>query len=202
MIYNETHYYLSLYGQPSVNDHSSGDVLSASDMQQKLHVLYCDHRAWLHDWLRRRLGCSHHAADLVQDAYVRVIVSGRIPMPERARPHLMQIAKGLVIDRYRRQQVEQAYLHALAQLPEPCVASPEEQAITLELLLRICAALDGLPSRVREVFLLSRFDGLTYSVIAQRQGIAVATVRKYMLQGAQACFAVMADGLGDVELPL
>src|SRR5690606_25191158 len=84
-------------------------------------------------------------------------------------------------------------LDALAHMPEPTAISPEERALTLEVLLRICAALDGLPGRVQHVFLLSRYEGLTYSAIAQRQGIAVATVRKYMLQATQACFAVMAD---------
>lgn len=183
-----------------MNERPTIEVLTMAQMQQDMQVLYCSHRGWLHDWLRRRLGCSHHAADLVHDAYVRVMSSGRIPGPDQARPHLMQIAKGLVIDRYRRQQIEQAYLDTLAQLPEPIAISPEEHALTLEVLLRICAALDGLPGRVQQVFLLSRYEGLTYSAIAQRQGIAVATVRKYMLQASQACFAVMAD-LNESVLP-
>lgn len=176
-----------------MNERPATELPSLAPIQQSLHLLYCHHRGWLHDWLRRRLGCSHHAADLVHDAYVRIMASGRIPQPEQARAHLMQIAKGLVIDRYRRQQIEQAYLDALAQLPETHAISPEEHALTLEVLLRVCAALDGLPSRVRQVFLLSRFEGLTYSAIAGRQGIALGTVRKYMLQATQACFAVMAD---------
>lgn len=78
-------------------------------------------------------------------------------------------------------------------MPEPTAISPEERALTLEVLLRICAALDTLPNRVQQVFLLSRYEGLTYSAISHRQGIAVRTVRKYMLQATQVCFAVMSD---------
>jgi len=44
---------------------------------------------------------------------------------------------------------------------------------------------------VRETFLLSQFDGLTYSAIAAQLGIAVATVRKHMLKAVTACFAVL-----------
>lgn len=47
------------------------------------------------------------------------------------------------------------------------------------------------PRRVREAFLLSQFDGLSYSAIAQRLSVSAGSVRKYMLQAAQACFAVM-----------
>lgn len=176
-----------------MHERSNTEATTVAQMQQHIQQLYSLHRGWLHDWLRRRLGCSHHAADLVHDAYVRIMSSGRIPSPEQARPHLMQIAKGLVIDRYRRQQIEQAYLEALAHMPEPTAISPEERALTLEVLLRICAALDTLPSRVQKVFLLSRYEGLTYSAISQRQGIAVGTVRKYMLQATLVCFAVMSD---------
>lgn len=165
-------------------------------LQQDVHTLYSHHHGWLYGWLRRRLGCSQHAADLAHDTYLRVLVSGRAPAPEQARPHLMQIAKGLVIDRYRRQQIEQAYLDALAQQPQALAPSPEERAITLQALLRIDAMLDSLAPPVHEVFLLSQFEGLTYSAIAARQGIAAATVRKYMFRAMQACFAALhGDGV-------
>ncbi|BAL96386.1 sigma-70 family RNA polymerase sigma factor [Rubrivivax gelatinosus] len=157
-------------------------------LQQQVRALYGEHHGWLHGWLRRRLGCADHAADLAHDTYLRLLVSGRTPPPGQARPHLMQIAKGLVIDRHRRQLVEQAYLDAIAAQPSALAPSPEARAIALQALLRIDAALSALAPAVREVFLLSQFDGLTYAEIAARQGIAVATVRKYMLKALEACF--------------
>lgn len=156
--------------------------------------LYRDHHGWLHGWLRRKLGCAHQAADLAQDTYVRLIVSGRLPAPDLSRAYLTQIAKGLVIDLHRRRQLEAAYLEALAQLPAPQAPSPETRAIVLETLIRIDALLRRLPGPVQETFLLSQFDGLTYSEIAARLAISVATVRKYMLKAAQACYSALDDG--------
>lgn len=60
--------------------------------------------------------------------------------------------------------------------------------------MRIDAALERLPAKVKEVFLLSQFEGVTYSQIALRRGISVATVRKYMFKAVQACY----EALGDV----
>lgn len=159
--------------------------------QHDVHALYSDHHGWLYGWLRRRLGCSHHAADLAHDTYVRILVSGRAPAPEQARPHLLQIAKGLVIDRHRRQVIEQAYLEALACRPALLAPSPEDRCLALDALMRVDAMLDRLAPPVREVFLRSQFDGLTYSTIAQQLGISVATVRKSMLKAMQACFAAL-----------
>ncbi|MDS1139477.1 sigma-70 family RNA polymerase sigma factor [Pusillimonas sp. SM2304] len=161
-------------------------------------MLYSHHSNWLYGWLRRRLGCPHNAADLLHDVYVRVLVSGRTPTSEQARPHLMQIAKGLVVDRHRRQQIEQAYLEALAARHHEYAPSPEERSIALNALLRICSMLDGLPPKVRETFLLSRFEGLTYTDIAAREGISVATVRKYMLKALMACFVAL-EGEGPLS---
>jgi RNA polymerase sigma factor (sigma-70 family) len=166
------------------------DVCAPSD---SIAELYRSHHGWLHGWLRRKLGCTHQAADLVQDTYVRLIVAGRLPAPEQSRAYLTQIAKGLVIDLYRRRQLQTAYLEALAQLPEACAPSPETRALVIETLIRIDALLRRLPSPVREAFLLSQFDGLTYSAIAERLAISVATVRKYMLKAAQACQAALDD---------
>ncbi len=162
-----------------------------SASQKTFHALYSDHHGWLQGWLRKKLGCSHYAADLAQDTFLRVMVSGRTPQPEQSRAHLTQIAKGLVIDMHRRRRLELAYKQALASLPEVQLPSPETQAIILETLIGIDAALSALPVHVRETFLLSQFEGLTYSQIAIRLNISVGAVRKYMLKAAQACFAVL-----------
>lgn len=159
-----------------------------------LHDLYVDHRGWLHNWLCRRLGCSHRAADLVQDTYLRLLASNQSPSQEQAKPYLMQIAKGLVIDRYRRRQIEKAWLETLSLQADATAPSPEETALALEALIRIDQMLSGLKPKVRETFLLSRFDGLTYSAIAKRLQISTAAVRKYMLIAMQACMAASTDG--------
>ncbi len=164
-----------------------------SSQLEQVHALYSNHHGWLHGWLRRRLGDVHQAADLAHDTYLRVIVSGRTPSEQEARPHLMQIAKGLVIDRHRRQVIERAYLEVLAQQPEPLAPSAEQQAMALQTLVRVDTALGGLPVKVRETFLLSQFDGMTYSEIALHQRIAVATVRKYMLKAMEACWSALAE---------
>lgn len=155
-----------------------------SDLARQLYV---HHHGWLYAWLRRKLGCQHTAADVTQDTFVRLIVSGRMPLPEQSRAYLAQIAKGLVTDLYRRRHLEQAYHEWRLQLPLPETPSPEQQVIVLQSLIQLDQVLDQLPHKVRETFLLSRLDGLTYSDIATHLGISVAAVRKYMLKAAQAC---------------
>lgn len=158
-----------------------------------IHALYQAHQPWLLGWLRRRMGNAFDAADLSQDTWVRLIVSRRLPQGEEPRAYLVQIAKGLVVDLLRRRRLEAAYLEALALLPEPQMPSPQDRAIALQTLVRIDAMLDALPPRVREVFMLSQFEGLTYAEIAPRVGAAERTVRKHMRDALQACFQALME---------
>lgn len=160
--------------------------------------LYQNHHSWLHDWLRRRMGCSHTAADLAQDTFVRILArrgevaqrSSQQPLQE-PRAYLWAIAKGLVVDHLRRRSLEQAYLEALANLPEACSISPEEQEILLQTLHRIDALLDQLPRQVRQAFLLSQIHGLTYNEIAQQMKLSQRTIKRYMQQGFAKCITAM-----------
>lgn len=152
--------------------------------------LYSSHHGWLYCWLRKKLGCAHQAADLAHDTYVRVISSGRIPPAEQSRAFLTQVAKHLVVDMYRRYRIEQAYLEAVATLPQPQVPSVEERALILETLCEIDAMLDSMPTKVRTAFLMSQLDGMSYAEIAQDLGVTVSSVQKYMSKALLVCYQV------------
>lgn len=153
-----------------------------------IESLYTEHHGWLRTWLRRRLGNAFDAADLAHDTYLRILHSGRIPEPQQSRQHLAQIAKCLVIDLYRRRQIEAAYLDTIALLPPQHAPSEESRALTLQALIEIDVILNGLTARVREALLLSRLDGLSYSEIAARQGVTVSSVKKYIATALLACY--------------
>ncbi|MFT3814778.1 MAG: sigma-70 family RNA polymerase sigma factor [Acidovorax sp.] len=168
----------------------SGEYAPHSEIQ----TLYRDHHGWLRDWLRRQLGCSHNAADLAHDTFVRLLSRQAPAQPRDPRAYLTTIAHGLVVDFHRRRALERAYLESLAALPEPQAPSPEERAIVLEALVAIDAMLDGMKPAVRQAFLLSQLEGLAYAQIAARLGVTVRTVNNYMLKALEHCYRVVADG--------
>ncbi len=58
--------------------------------------------------------------------------------------------------------------------------SAETQYLHTELELSVRAAIDTLPPKCREVFLLSRFEEMTYQEIADQMGISIKTVENQM----------------------
>lgn len=155
-----------------------------------LQTLYTDHHSWLQGWLRKKLGCSHQAADLAQDTFVRLLAKTQPAQLHEPRAYLTHIARGLVVDHYRRQALERAYLEVLATLPEPQLPSPESQLLIIETLCCLDQMLDTLPAITRRVFLLSQLDGLKYAEIAERLAISLITVKRHMLRAFRACLSV------------
>lgn len=150
--------------------------------------LYHDHHSWLTGWLRRRLGCPDSAADLAQDTFIRVL-SAREPVTIiEPRAFLTTLAKRVLFNHYRRQDLERAYLDTLAQMPEMVAPSEEDKAIILQTLIELDQLLDGLPRLVKRAFLLAQVDGLTYTQIAVELGISVATVKRHLQKAALRCY--------------
>lgn len=165
--------------------------MSSAESNVSAHTfttLYSDHHGWLNGWLQRRLGNAWDAADIAQDTFLRVL--GRPVTGNEPRALLTHIAKGLVVDRWRRQEVEKAYLQALAQVPEARVPSPESRLLILETLCRLEAMLQNLPALTRQAFLLSQLDGLTYHAIAERLGVSLITVKRHMRTAFIACLSL------------
>lgn len=156
-------------------------------MNNKVHALYSEHHGWLYGWLRRRLGDSFAAADLAQDAFVSVIAAGATPDIREPRSFLATIARRLMAHRHRRQLLEAAYLDLLATWPEATAPSPEVHYLALEALRQVDQALEGLPPKVREAFLLAHLEGSSYSDIAARLGVSTSSIKQYLARANQHC---------------
>lgn len=165
-----------------------------SSLQRDLLALYSDHHRWLCGWLRKKLGCTHRAADLAHDTFLRLLARQEAIAIHEPRAFLTTVARRVLANHWRREQIERAYLEALAQMPQPLAPSPEERAILLETLLEIDRLLAGLPTPVKRAFLLSQLDGLGQAEIASRLGISVTTVKRYLVRaGTQCYFALPLD---------
>ena len=158
--------------------------------------MYRLQRSWLTQWLHRRLPSRHEAEDLTQDTFIRVVSARSTLDLSRPRALLSTIAKGLLIDHYRRASLEQAYLAELAQQPEAVAASAEDIALTLESLREVDLLLDGLSAKARAAFLFSRVEELTHADIAKELGVSVSRVRQYL---AQALRHLYLTGLADAS---
>ncbi len=168
------------------------DVANVTNVQ-RIGAMYQEHRNWLSVFIQRRLGCPEATADLVQDAYLRLLTKKTLPAQKDSRRYLTTIAKGLVIDLYRRRRIETAYLELLEQQPEVTASSPESHALVIEALIEIDGLLHKLPEKARQALLLRQLEGKSYKEIAVQLDVSVSSVEKYVAKALQSCMLAMLE---------
>lgn len=173
---------------------SLATVATMIQTNSSLHHVYNDNLNWLRSLIFRRMGCNELAADLAQDAFLRLLKKPQtFDSSDGARAWLSRVAQGLCIDYWRRQEVEQAWLETLAAKPEDVAPSPEQQAILLETLYELDSMLHTLPEKVMRAFLLSQLHGLAYRDIAQQLGVSERMVKYYMAQAMTHCLRIQME---------
>lgn len=143
-----------------------------------------------------RLGNAADAADLAQDTFVRLLSSapGEPLNLTAPRAYLATIANRLTINLYRRRSLEQAYLAALAEVPEELAPSLEHQALVLEALDEVDRVLAVLPAKARQAFLMAQLEGYTQEEIASRLGISVRSVQRHLARAFEECIVLASLG--------
>jgi len=164
----------------------------APDASLLVHRLYREHHAWLVELLRRKLGNREQAADLAHDTFERILRAGAVQADE-PRAYLTTVARRLAVSHYRRRALEEAYLQALAAQPQASMPPPEVRLMVLESLAAVSRIVDGMGARTRQIFLLSRIDGLTYPEIAAALRISPKAVQSAMSRALQHCYAAVYD---------
>lgn len=161
--------------------------------EQHLSGLYSDHHGWLQSWLRRRLGSAFDAADLAQEAFVRLLARPRrFDSFDNARAYLSTVAKGLCVDLWRRREIEQAWLDTLAARPEAVEPSAEERVAILQALYEIDAMLQRLSEKAGRAFVLAMACEMTDKEVARELGVSDRMVRKYIAQAMLHCMTLEA----------
>ena len=159
-----------------------------------LGSLYSEHHGWLLGWLRKKLGCREHAADLAHDTFVRILQVCDLPSLKEPRAYLTTTATRLVIDSVRRKRIEETYLAELALWVEEGGFAPsaEQILVAVEALTRIGMVLEGLAIRPRQAFLMRYLDESTHAEIAGKLGVSTKMVQKYLVQALMHCHQAVA----------
>jgi len=132
-------------------------------------------------FLTARFKDREDAADVAQEAWLRLHRLEHPEALENPRAFLFQTASNLAIDRIRRQRLEQRFADAEATLHVEA-ASPERVAQANETIERLEALLAELPDNCRHAFVMHRGRDMSYPDIARALGVSTSMVEKYIIR--------------------
>lgn len=131
----------------------------------------------------RRVHCAATTADLLQDTFLRFWERpGLLRDVVDLAAYFMITGRNIALDHERRRKIAPFVdgIEGLESIRDPA-PSVEAVAISRQELLRVQAALERMPPRAHQVFVLARIHGLTYAEIGGRLGISPKTVFGHMV---------------------
>lgn len=114
-------------------------------------------------------GDSEQAEDVVQDCFVKLWQH----QPQKPKPFLYTSVRNACIDQMRRRKIDIADVRP--QDLDGYISDSEAQERSVQE-AALWTAIDHLPERCRQVFLMSKRDGMKYQEIATELNISMKTV--------------------------
>ena len=137
--------------------------------------------------LRRHFGKRAYqqadVEDLVQNVLVRLAVRGDSLSIEQPEAYLMRTATNVWRDYLRKKGTHAEAMHeeyVEGHLREE--NGPDAELEGAQAIQAVLVALDELPARTRQVFVLCRVEGLRQKAVARRLGVSVSAVEKHMIR--------------------
>lgn len=147
------------------------------------HIL--PHEGALRAWLRRRIHVGVDIDDIVQEAYAKLSMLDQVAHIANPKAYFFQCAYSILLRDLRRSRI--VSIESFQDGLELEIGSndplPDHQAEMREELRRVSVAIDALPERCREVFLLRKVHGLSQREVAKRLGLSESTVEKHVATG-------------------
>lgn len=170
----------------------SGRPTNMSAKLASLTELLIQERKSLLRYLARYLDRAS-SEDTYQSMYFKLSALASESRIADKRSYLFRIASNLAIDHLRQnnRRVDVEVTTLLAE--QPCTYDTANVVAARQEIARIAQALEQLPMRTREIFVLNRYDGLSHSLIAKRLGISTTTVENHIRQALN-CLSRARDG--------
>jgi len=179
------------YEYDKLSDEDLFSLLSESKEVSQLafRELYKRYSSKIHAYLFRTLGEKFFIKDLFQEVFVKVYQIGLKSKGKKLtnfNAYIYQTAKNLCLNHFRvENRMPDIYSEYMTLLSNEKDADYEEE---LEMVRK---AVDKLPPTLKEVFILSEFEGLTYSTIAEMLNESEVNIRVKMHRARKALLGII-----------
>lgn len=152
---------------------------SQEEMREAIEIAFRARSSKLRD-VSRRVG-AQDVEDVHQDAFARIIERSQSESIGQLDNLLRHVVRCFAIDRFRRKASRRTVTSDKAgENAVDAAADPERHLMSTQRLRRVLSAIDAMPPKRREVFLLHRIEEKTYAQIARQLSVSIKTVEKHM----------------------
>ncbi len=140
--------------------------------------LFNQYRPELKRSVQSTLGNADDAEDIVQDAFHNLIRMESLEKVENPRAFLHKTATNLALNHLRKNRYRQSHIESLD--PEEQSPTLEREVFAIDDVEKLQKRIHSLPELTREVFLLNRMSGLSYTEIGKQLNLSNSQVQKHI----------------------
>jgi len=147
------------------------------------------HEPALRAYLHSRFPDVHDVDDLVQESYARILEVNKTGRIESAKAYLFATARNVALSILRRPRIF-SNLPVTDFVAQSVVEEGQDVAENVSVrqeLTFLRDAIEALPARCREIFILRKLQGLSQKDISSRLGLSEQTVQVQIARGARKC---------------
>ena len=174
--------------------------MTENQQQAEIIQLYQDTSEELRRLLERKLGNPQEAEEIAHDAYLKLC---RIEQKEEIRDlrkYLFTMSVRLALNVLRRRKTERNFKNKENSGLEVDYISAYRILLAELKLDAVKDALSELPEKTRYIFLLHRFEGMTYPEISSKLGLSSKTIEYHMGRALARVMVAVEDFTGKDEL--
>lgn len=185
--------------------HINNDLfrLVATGDERAFQVLFNEYWPKVYGTSLRLTHSPEQARDLSQDIFIKLWEQrARLEGVQNPESYIYILSRNLVMDYLRKRVFAPVNIDFLVTYFSGDTVTPQEKLEFRELEVGLNAAIDTMPEKVREVFRLSRYEGLTHEQIADRLGISEGSSKTYIVRALQHIRKEMENSWGDLTILL
>ena len=155
-------------------------VLLKNGSQPAFRELYIRYSEKLTHFCNRMLRDKSRAEDVAHDVFLQILEMNDSLHPEKSFcGYLQTIAQNRILDEFKRANVHLRYAQHTIMHGNEATNQTENLIIDNDYEKLLNELIDGLTPKQKEVFRLSRIQGLTHKEIAEKLHISIPTVKKH-----------------------
>ena len=167
----------------------------------KVSKAYLENHDFLKNFLKRFFSRSDDVEDMAQEAYLNAYRAEQERDIAEPKAFLFRIAKNLALNELNRksQKMTDYIEDRVASVSLASTETVEEELEARQAVRLYCEAVDALPKRCRQVYLLRKVNGMRHKEIAEQLGITTGAVEKHLCNGVKSCRAYIKEANSNAE---
>ncbi len=148
--------------------------------------LYHNYKDRIYGNLYKMVKSGEIAEEILQDLFVKIWIGRETLDTEKSfRSYLFKVSENLVYDFFRKAALNKKMESYLVSVAVPAASSVEQHINYKEGNYILTKAIESLPPRRKQIYILCKIEGKTYGEVSRLLGVSISTINEHIVKATR-----------------